>query len=51
MGFFDRLALRLEPGTNRLDVIVTEVEGGWGIGGRIEADQGFAERRRGEPGR
>lgn len=51
MGFFDRLALRLEAGTNRLDVIVTEVEGGWGIGGRVEADQGFAERRRGEPGR
>jgi hypothetical protein len=35
MGFFDSIPLRLVAGVNRLDVVVSETQGGWGIGGRI----------------
>lgn len=44
MGFHDRVTLRLNAGLNRLDVIVSEAEGGWGIGGRLEGGEGLVIR-------
>lgn len=41
MGFYDRVPLRLNAGLNRLDIIVSEAEGGWGIGGLIEGGEGL----------
>lgn len=40
MGFFDSIALQLAPGDNLLDVVVTEIEGGWGVAGRLRNADG-----------
>jgi hypothetical protein len=35
VGWYDTIPLDLQSGTNRLDVIVSETEGGWAIAGRL----------------
>lgn len=44
MGFHDSIALRLKPGDNLLDIVITEVEGGWGIAGRLRDASGVMVR-------